>query len=79
MFKYSISSFSPDHNPTSRSYEYAHFIDKETQAPEDEVACPSHGDGIQLSLDWYANPERLRWAVPEVGRGPPRTPNGQTL
>lgn len=41
----SISSFSPDHHPTSRSDEYAHFIDKETEAPEDEVACSSHVDG----------------------------------
>ena len=45
MFKYSISSFSPDHDPPRRSYEYAHFIDKETEAPEDEVACSSHVDG----------------------------------
>ena len=40
-----ISSFSPDHDPTSRSYEYAHFIDKEIKATEDEVACSSHVDG----------------------------------
>ena len=43
--EYSVSSFSPDHDPMNRSYEYAHFIDKEMEAPEDEVACSSHVDG----------------------------------
>lgn len=86
-FKYSISSFSPDQDPTSRSCEYAPFIDKETEALEDEVACSSHVDGNSTFFRLVCKPreaalgqfQRLEGGLQGHPRGKLRSPWSPSL